>query len=166
MRLLLDVRWLCLERLSFLRGTLALYRLLEHNGSVNEAKSRGRRNSLRVPFGLRVEVLSGPQAISAEVMNISQKGYFLRPNEQTPADLLTLTTSLSATRPVYLVLQFLGEQVPLRAKGVVAWKSDLGVGINFQDPPERLRDFISDLQDSGTTSLLLSQVKSARVELE
>lgn len=147
-------------------AALARCVLLEHNGSVNELKSRGRRNSLRVPFGLPVEVLSGPRAISAEVMNISQKGYFVRPNETTPADLLTLTSGLSPSRPVYLVVQFLGEQTPTRAKGVVAWKSDLGVGINFQDPPERLRDFISDLQDSGATSLLLSRVKGARVEVE
>lgn len=120
---------------------------------------------MRVPLGLRVEVLTEPQAVSAEVMNISQKGFFLRANAKAPKDLLKLTTSLTSTRPVYLVLQFSGEQHPARAKGVVAWKSDLGVGINFEDPPERLRDFISDLQDSGATTSLLSQVRSGRVEL-
>ena len=119
---------------------------------------------MRVPFGLQVDVLAEPQAISAEVMNISQKGFFLRANASTPKDALTLTSSLSSARPLYLVLQFRGEEEPARARGTVAWKSDLGVGVNFEDPPERLRDFISDLQDAGATKPLVSQVASGRIE--
>jgi hypothetical protein len=114
---------------------------------------------------MRVEVLTQPEVTSAEVMNISQKGFFLRANASTPRDLLTLTSGLPKERQVYLVLQFRGEEQVSRARGAVAWKSDLGVGINFVDPPERLRDFISDLQDSGATANLLSQIENGRVEL-
>lgn len=134
-------------------------------GVVTDGKNRGRRNSMRVPFGMRVEVLTKPQVIVAEVMNISQKGFFLRADPATEAEVLKLTSSLPSARPVYLVLQFQGETQPARASGVVAWKSELGVGINFDDPPERLRDFISDLQDAGATAQLFSQVESGRVEL-
>lgn len=131
---------------------------------VKQGKNRGRRNSMRVPLGLSVDVLAEPQSISAEVMNISQKGFFLRAHTSTPNDALSLTTSLSSARPLYLVLQFRGEEQPARARGIVAWKSELGVGINFEDPPERLRDFISDLQDAGEARPLLSQVASGRIE--
>lgn len=120
---------------------------------------------MRVPFGIRVEVLAKPQGLVAEVMNISQKGFLLQADATAKSDASNLTNSLAQDQPVYLVLDFRGDTQPVRARGVVAWKDHSGVGINFVDPPERLRDFISDLQDSGATTSLMSQVESGRIEL-
>jgi hypothetical protein len=124
----------------------------------------GRRNSMRVPCGLRVQVMAEPEPFTAEVMNISQKGLFLRANVKSPRDALRLSTSLGNEAPVVVAFKFAGEDKEVRATCHVAWKSDLGVGIEFSEPPERLRDFISDLIDAENTAYLLSQVESGRVE--
>ncbi len=146
------------------RSTLAPRPELVNTHPVTQGTKRGRRNSMRVPCGLRVEVQTSPEPVKAEVMNISQKGLFLRSDARTPIDALRLSTSLTPDRPFYLVLQFRGELTPTRARSRVAWKSDLGIGINFDDAPERLRDFISDLQDSSSIAAILSQVESGRIE--
>lgn len=146
------------------RSTLASAHELVNTHAVTEGTNRGRRNSMRVACGLQVEVCSSPEPVNAEVMNISQKGLFLRPKTATPKDALQLSTSLGADRPLFLVLQFRGEKTPTRARSRVAWKSDSGVGLLFDDAPERLRDFISDLQDQDSTAAILSQVESGHVE--
>lgn len=120
---------------------------------------------MRVPCGLRVEVLSKSQSTAAEVMNISQRGFFLRASASSPGEALRLSTSLAPQTPLVMVLEFLGESRPVRAKAEVAWKSDLGVGLNFVDPPERLRDFISDLQDASSPTSTIAQVISGRIEI-
>jgi hypothetical protein len=129
------------------------------------SKNAGRRNSMRVPCGLRVEVVAGPQPITAEVMNISQKGLFLKPLVPSPADTLRLSTSLSPADSLVMALKFAGDEQETRVRCHVAWKSDLGVGINFDEPPERLKDFISDLVDAESKAPVLSQIEAGRVEV-
>lgn len=120
---------------------------------------------MRVPCGLRVEVAAGPEPITAEVMNISQKGLFLRPLVPSHADTLRLSTSLSPSDPLVIAFNFVGDERETRVRCYVAWKSDMGVGINFDEPPERLRDFISDLVDAEHKDPVLSQVANGRVEV-
>lgn len=121
---------------------------------------------MRVPCGLQAEVIAGSETILAEVMNISQRGLFLRAHHSTPGDTLKLSSSLASNAPVTVVFQFAGESRKMRVPCQVAWKSDQGVGINFDgDPPERLRDFVSDLFDAELTAPLLGQIESTRIEV-
>jgi hypothetical protein len=142
-------------------------RQLDDNPPMAASKNPGRRTSMRVPCGLRAEVVvTGSETLVAEIMNISQRGLFLRPLLSSPGDVLKLSTSLASDVPVTVIIQFSGEARPLRVPSQVAWKNDLGVGINFDgDPPERLRDFVSDLFDAESAAPLLPQVESARIEI-
>src|SRR5690606_30312654 len=116
---------------------------LDDTSIMMQGQNSGRRNSMRVRCGLKVDVQADPGPICAEILNISQKGYFLQANEKSSADVLQRSSSLSLTAPLRLVLKFYDEPREVVVPCEVAWKSDLGVGISYENPPERLKDFIS-----------------------
>jgi hypothetical protein len=143
---------------------VALGRNFHDTALMKEGKNGGRRNSMRVPCGLRIEVMAKPEPIAAEIMNISQLGFFLRTGGTSAADALRLSTSLNAAS-LAILIQFRGDSRATRSRIEVAWKSDLGTGLNFLDPPERLKDFIADLQDADSAGPVLGQVDRGWIEL-
>ncbi|HXK19821.1 MAG TPA: PilZ domain-containing protein [Polyangiaceae bacterium] len=104
-----------------------------------------RRNSERVPCGLELVIELPGTTVKANVMNISKQGMFVRAGFASPLESLRLMAALQAGAAVQLTLQQRGGLLPAEARGVVAWKSDLGVGITFSQVNPALEAFITAL---------------------
>ena len=107
-----------------------------------------RRNSERVACGLELMIELPGAPFRATIMNISKAGMFLRASLASPLESLRLTAALRARGTVQLTLQRRGGLAPAEARGVIAWKSDLGVGITFSEVNNALNSFIAELTAS------------------
>jgi len=108
-----------------------------------------RRSSLRVACGIEVVVRLKDSELRAELMNISQRGLFLRPNLQSPRAALLLTSAWGRDDLVSFQILLRGRRQRVTALGKIAWKSDLGVGIDFQVLSGELAQYIERLAAPG-----------------
>jgi c-di-GMP-binding flagellar brake protein YcgR len=104
-----------------------------------------RRTSFRVPCGISVDILLERERVRADLMNISQKGMFLRSNLLSPMESLKMASAMTPTVEVVMTFSLVGQAIELRAAGRVAWKSDMGVGVDFHQVSPELRSFIEQL---------------------
>jgi hypothetical protein len=107
-----------------------------------------RRNSERVPCGLELVIELPGMPVKATVMNISKQGMFLRAGLASPLESLRLAAALQAQGTVRLTLLQRGGLPAAEARGTIAWKSDLGVGITFSEVSPALHAFIDALATS------------------
>jgi hypothetical protein len=110
---------------------------------------------------VRVEVrVAGGQPLAAVITNISEQGLFVRPDAGSVRDSLRMTFALAAGKALVLRLRVAGDTVAREARGRVAWRSDLGVGIDFVEIGEPLRDFVGRLVVAGEgASALLAAIE-------
>jgi len=121
--------------------------------------NQDRRNSERVPCGLELVIELPSVTLKATVMNISKRGMFVRAGF-SPLDSLRLTAALQAGAVVQLTLEQRGGLPPAEARGVIAWKSDLGVGITFSEVNLALEALIDALAAGpGALERVLSPAK-------
>jgi hypothetical protein len=99
-----------------------------------------------VPVQVRA---AGGETVVAEMMNISEQGMFVRPNASSVRDSLRVTVALGAGKPLVFRLRIAGAALPCQASGRVAWRSDLGIGVDFVEIDAPLRDFIERLGAAG-----------------
>lgn len=126
---------------------------MRHNIARNASE---RRIYPRVPCRVPLQVRLAGESVAAEVTNLSAQGMFVRPGAMTIKESLRLTVTVGAKRSLVLRVRLAGHAEPCQATGRVAWRSDLGVGIEFLDVGEPLRQFIERLMAAGgdATALL------------
>ena len=118
-----------------------------------------RRNSFRVPCGVSVEVLLDGGSVQADLMNISQRGMFLRSNLLSPMDSLKMASAMASSSEIVIVLTLAGRGEELRAAGRVAWKSDMGVGVDFHQVSPGMVAYIDQLsRNSNDPADVLQQI--------
>jgi hypothetical protein len=110
---------------------------------------------------VRVQVrAAGGAPLLAEVTNISEQGLFIRPDPGSVRDALRMTFVLGAGKALVFRLRVAGDAVAREARGRVAWRSDLGVGIDFVEIDQPLRDFVGQLVAAGDgASALLAAIE-------
>lgn len=126
-----------------------------HSAEIMERRSRA-----RVACGVRAQVrAAGGESLAAEITNISEQGLFLRPAGGSTRDSLRMTFVLGAGKTLVFRLRVAGDAVAREARGRVAWRSDVGVGVEFVEIDDRLHDFVSRLVTSGDgASALLATI--------
>jgi hypothetical protein len=101
----------------------------------------------------------GGDALTAEITNISEQGLFIRPEPGSVRASLRMTFVLGAGKPIVLRVRLAGDAVVREARGRVAWRSDLGVGIDFVEIDEPLRAFVGSLVAAADASALLAKIE-------
>jgi hypothetical protein len=120
-----------------------------------------RRSSLRIPCGLQVQVRAEGMTIHAEVMNISPSGMFIRPNLTSIRDSLQLTALLRPDASLVFRLKLADQAIGCEATARVAWKSDLGIGLDFIEANDPLRAFVQRLAESrDSAATVLTRVEA------
>jgi hypothetical protein len=120
-----------------------------------------RRSHSRVPCRIRVQIcVAGGEPVVAEITNLSEQGLFVRPDPGSVRGSLRMTFVLGAGKALTFRLRVAGDAVEREARGRVAWRSDLGVGIDFIEIDQPLRDFIGRLVAAGDgVSTLLAAIE-------
>ena len=123
-------------------------------------KPQERRAFPRIPCGVRVQIRASGELVAAELMNLSPSGMFIKPNVGAAKDSLRLTALLGPDETLVFRLRLHGHPSLYEATGRVAWKSDLGIGIDFLEVSEPLRAFIQQLADAPDRApALLGQIE-------
>lgn len=110
-----------------------------------------RRVSIRVGLGITVHIQLEDQIMDAQIMNVSTNGMFVKaPLTSSRFTRLLITNTQHGEE---LVLQFsLKDKEPCIASGKVAWRSDLGFGIDFTNVNEAFEIFTDQLIEADALS--------------
>jgi PilZ domain-containing protein len=130
-----------------------------------------RRVSTRVSVGIGIQIRLSDQITDAQIMNLSMDGMFVKTPLTSSRTALLLITNTQHNEE--LVLQFsLGkESEPCIAAGRVAWRSDLGFGIDFTNVNEAFEIFTDRLIEADSLSYqdkvdLLSSIQDPVIQLK
>lgn len=132
-------------------------------------KPMERRSCRRIPCGISLRVNAPDFGIQAELMDISPDGMFIKAGAASMMEAFQLATLLSHDATLVLRLRLINQSGPCEATGRLAYRSDLGFGIEFQHVTGALLDFIQrlgDADDTGAPALLASITSDSRLEVQ
>jgi len=130
-----------------------------------------RRVSTRVSVGIGIHIQLSDQITDAQIMNLSLDGMFVKTPLTSSRTALLLITNTQHNEE--LVLQFSLEKgsETCIAAGRVAWRSDLGFGIDFTNVNEAFEIFVDRLIEADSLSYqdkvdLLSSIQNPVIQLK
>ena len=120
-----------------------------------------RRKSVRVSWGAEVEVRIGEGHAVGTIMNILPNGPFVQGSRNDAMARLRLMTAFRDADGLTFSLEGPGAEADMRATGVVAWMSDLGVGLDFREASPALLRFIARLrEDPGAGAGVVATIRA------